>query len=76
MVERNVVVAMLISFLFTGLGLAYLADIKRGISLFLIFIIFNLLGLYVARIFSFIALLIWVIGLYMTYNEAQAVNGY
>ena len=73
--ERNVLVSMIISIIFTGLGIAYLGDIKKGICLFLIGVILNIMGMYIARIFIFIGIIVWIISLYLTYKEAQAVNG-
>lgn len=55
MAEKSTAIAMIISFIFTGLGIAYLGDIKKGVGFFVIGIILNVLGLYVNNIFSYIA---------------------
>jgi len=41
----------------------------------LIGVILNIMGMYIARIFIFIGIIVWIISLYLTYKEAQAVNG-
>lgn len=76
MAEKNMIVALIISFIFTGLGIAYAGDLKKGVILFAVAVILNILGFWVAGIFSYIAILVWIYGLYATYKEVQAVNGY
>ena len=71
--ETKTIIALVISFIFTGLGIAYLGDIKKGVGLFAIGVIVNLLGLYVSSIFYYIALIVWIVALYLTYKEAEAV---
>ena len=70
----NMKVALLISVIFSGLGLAYLGDVKKGLSYFGITIVLNVLGMWVSSIFSFISILVWLYALYLTYIEAQLVN--
>lgn len=72
--ETKTIIALVISFIFTGLGIAYLGDIKKGVGLFAIGVICNLLGMYVWRIFNYIALIVWIAALYLTYKEAQAIE--
>ena len=71
--DTKAIIAIVISFIFTGLGIAYLGDIKKGVGLFAIGVIVNLLGLYVSSIFYYIALIVWIVALYLTYKEAEAV---
>lgn len=71
--DTKAIIALVISFIFTGLGIAYLGDIKKGVGLFAIGVIVNLLGLYVSSIFYYIALIVWIVALYLTYKEAEAV---
>ena len=71
--DTKAIIALVISFMFTGLGIAYLGDIKKGVGLFAIGVIVNLLGLYVSSIFYYIALIVWIVALYLTYKEAEAV---
>ena len=72
--DTKAIIALVISFIFTGLGIAYLGDIKKGVGLFAIGVIVNLLGLYVSSIFYYIALIVWIVALYLTYKEAQALE--
>ena len=75
MAEKNMIVALIISFIFTGLGIAYAGDVKKGVIIFAIGVVLNILGLYVNQIFSYISILVWIAGLYLTYQEVKAVNG-
>lgn len=75
MVKKDTAISMTISFIFTGLGIAYLGDIKKGITYFAIAVILNILGLWVSGIFSKISILVWIYALYQTYKMAQT-NSY
>lgn len=75
MAEKNMIVAMIISFIFTGLGIAYAGDVQKGIIFFAIGIVLNVLGLWVHPLFSLISLIFWIFALYTTYQEVKAVNG-
>lgn len=75
MAEKNMIVALIISFIFTGLGIAYAGDVKKGVGLFAVAVVLNILGLFVSQIFSYIAILVWIVALYLTYQEVKAVNG-
>lgn len=75
MAEKNMIVAMIISFIFTGLGIAYAGDLKKGIGIFAVGVILNILGMFVNQIFSYISIIVWVVALYLTYQEVKAVNG-
>ncbi|MBE6496963.1 MAG: hypothetical protein E7Z81_01565 [Methanobrevibacter sp.] len=76
MAQKNMAIAIIISFLLTGLGIAYAGDVKKGLIFFAIAIVLNILGMWVSFIFSIISLIFWVYALYQTYLEVKAVNGY
>lgn len=73
MAEKNKILAMVISFILTGLGIAYLGDVKKGLILFAVAVVLNCLGMWVNQIFSYISILVWIYGLYATWKEAEAV---
>ena len=73
MAEKSKIIALVISFIFTGLGIAYLGDVKKGLILFAIAVVLNCLGLWVSKIFSYIAILLWIAALYLTWKEAEEV---
>ena len=75
MAEKNMVIALIISFIFTGLGIAYAGDIKKGVGIFAVAVLLNILGLWVNPLFSIISLVLWIAGLYLTYQEVKMVNG-
>ena len=52
MAEKNMAIALIISFIFTGLGIAYAGDFQKGIIFFAIAIVLNILGMWVHMIFS------------------------
>lgn len=75
MAEKNMIVALIISFIFTGLGIAYAGDLKKGLGFFAAGVILNILGMFVSSVFSYIAILVWIVALYFTYQEVKLVNG-
>ena len=72
--EKNMAFALILSFLWSGLGLIYAGDKKKGIILAVIAIIFELLMLYVYQIFGICVFIVWIYSLYATYQEVKAVN--
>ena len=74
MVDKRTAVALVISFIFTGLGIAYLGDVKKGVILFAGAVALNVLGMWVSSIFSYLAIILWAYGLYATYMESQKIN--
>lgn len=73
MSEKNKSIAMVISFIFTGLGIAYLGDVKRGLILFAIAVVLNCSGMWIGSFFAYIGILVWIYGLYATWMEAEKV---
>ncbi|MBE6486152.1 MAG: hypothetical protein E7Z85_04835 [Methanosphaera stadtmanae] len=74
MAEKNMIIALVLSFLITGLGLVYDGLIKRGIVSFVIGVIVALLNYYVSSIFSIIGLIWALYVLYDTYQCTKAIN--
>ena len=65
-------IAYVISFLLPGLGIAYLGNINKGLTIFAIAVIVRILKIWVLGMSgSVIFFLIWAYGLYATYQEAQ-----
>ena len=73
--EKSMAVAMIISFIFAGLGIAYAGDVKKGLIIFGASVVCNLASLYVGIIASIVSLIIWAYGMYATYQEVKLVNG-
>lgn len=70
--EKNPVLALLLSFLFPGLGQFYNDQSKKGLTLLVgaiisLVLIFILIG-------GILYLLVWVYGLYDAYKSAEAIN--
>ncbi|MBE6500547.1 MAG: hypothetical protein E7Z80_08415 [Methanobrevibacter thaueri] len=75
MAKKNMIIALVLSFIWSGLGLIYAEDIEKGILLAVGAIIFEVLFLFVSQIFGFIVFIIWIYSLYATYMEVKAING-
>ncbi|WP_407374402.1 hypothetical protein [Methanobrevibacter sp.] len=76
MAQKNMIIALIISFLFTGLGIAYAGNIRKALTFFIIGVILNVLGVWVHMIFSLIGIVFWIYAMYATYQEVRMVNGY
>ncbi len=74
MAQKNLAIALILSFIVTGLGLAYDGLYKRGIVCFVIGLIISLLILYVSTIFMILSLFWFVYVLYDTYVCTEAIN--
>ena len=69
------IIALVLSLIWSGLGLIYAGDVQKGIILAVIAIIAEVLYLFVNQIFGIVVFIIWIYSLYATYNEVKAVNG-
>lgn len=72
--NKNIYIAMFLSFVFTGLGVIYAGNIKKGLILVATRIIFPALA-YLHPIFTMLALIFWIYGFYETYKEVKIANG-
>lgn len=73
--QKSMAIALIISFILTGLGLVYAGDTKRGLIIFVVGIIFNILTWYVAMIFGIVSFIVWIYGMYATYTYVKEING-
>lgn len=72
---KSVYIAVILSFLLTGIGTVYAGNTKKGLILLAARILAAVIGIRI-HIFLILTVLIWVYGLYDAYNETQRANGY
>lgn len=72
--NKDMKIALIISFFLIGLGVAYAGNKKKGILLFVVGLVLGILGIGIP-ICAVISLLIWVYGLVCTYEEVKIANG-
>ena len=70
MVDMEGAIPMAISFFLPGLGIAYLGDYKKGLTIFAAVVVCHIISIF-SFTFSVIEFIIWLYGLYATY---QCVN--
>lgn len=68
------ILALIISFFLTGLGIVYAGEKKKGIILFVVALILTIIGSGIP-ILKVIAIVIWAYALYETYNQVKIANG-
>ncbi len=71
MEEKSSTVAMVLSFLFTGVGIIYLGNTSKGLGLLALGLICNILGMVLFGFFHYISIIAWIASLYLTYKEGQ-----
>ena len=75
MAKKNMIIALVLSLIWSGLGLIYAGDVQKGIILAVVAIIAEALYLFVNQIFGIVVFIIWIYSLYATYKEVKAING-
>ena len=75
MAEKNMIIALVLSIIWSGLGLIYAGDVQRGLLLAVAALVLDLLAFFVFFPLGIVVFLIWIYSLYVTYKEVQAVNG-
>ncbi|WP_407374880.1 hypothetical protein [Methanobrevibacter sp.] len=75
MANKNMIVALILSFIWSGLGLIYAEDMQKGIILAVIAVIGYILMFFVSQIFGMVVFIVWIYSLYATYKQVKAVNG-
>ena len=74
MAKKNMIIAMVISFFFAGLGLLYTKEYVKGLIIFVIAVILNILSMFVSPYVAIISFIVWIYGLYATYQSVKAWN--
>ena len=72
--EKSMAVAMLLSFIFAGTGIAYAGNLEKGIGIFIVSIIMNIIALSTAGVFLIFTVAVWIAGMVLTYQEVEKVN--
>ena len=71
---KNIYIALVLTFIFSGLGSIYAGKTDKGIRILAIRIIFLSLGVFV-NIFSILAVMVWVYSFYAAYTDVCNANG-
>jgi hypothetical protein len=74
MAERNMIIALVLSVIWSGLGIIYAGDVQKGIILAVIAVIAEILFIFVNSLFGIVIFIIWIYSLYATYKEVKLVN--
>lgn len=72
MADKNLAIALILSFIWSGLGLIYAGDMKKGIILAVLAVVFYLLMIFINPIFGIAVFIFWIYSLYATYKEVKA----
>ena len=72
--QKNLIIALILSVIFTGIGNVYNGLTMRGIVEFVIGFVINAIGAFVLPIFTYVGIIWWIYALYDTYVCTNAIN--
>ena len=73
--HKNVYLALVLTFIITGLGSVYAGNTKKGLILFAVRIVTAIFGLFVNVLLVF-SVLVWAYAFYEAYKDVQIANGH
>ena len=73
--NKNIYVALILTFLLTGLGSIYAGNTKKGLTLLILRIALAVIGVFISIFFVF-SVLVWAYGFYEAYRDVQIANGH
>lgn len=73
--HKNIYIALILTFILTGLGSAYAGNIKKGLLLFIARMFLAIMGLFVSVFFIF-SFLVWAFAFHEAYRDVQIANGH
>ena len=71
--KKNIYIALVLTFIITGLGSIYAGNVKKGLILLAARLLFALLGGFLS-IFLIFSLLVWAYAFYEAYKDIQIAN--
>lgn len=72
--EKNIYIALVLTFFITGLGSIYAGETKKGLILLSIRILFAVIGMAIGM-FAIYSILVWAYAFYEAYKDVQIANG-
>ena len=71
MANKNMIIALVLSIIWSGLGLIYAEDMQKGIILAVGAVICYILMYFVSPIFGMVVFIVWIYSIYATYKHCQ-----
>lgn len=73
--NKNIYIALILTFFITGLGSIYAGNKKKGLILLILRIVFVIISIFI-NIFFVLSILIWTYAFYEAYRDIQVANGH
>ena len=73
--KKNIYIALVLTFILTGLGSIYAGNVKKGLILLVARLLFAVLGVFLSIFFVF-SVLVWAYAFYEVYKDVQIANGH
>ena len=71
---KNIYIALILTFILSGLGSIYAGNVKKGLILLALRILFAALGVFL-NIFFIFSMLVWAYAFYEAYKDVEIANG-
>ena len=71
MISKRLIASLIISAIFTGLGMIITKEYKKAFLLFIVSAIITYLAYTYSLYFHIISFVIWIIGMYLTYQSVK-----
>lgn len=71
--NKNIYIALILTFILTWLGSIYAGNTKKGLALLILRVLFAVLAIF-SNIFGILSVLVWIYGFYEVYNDVQIAN--
>lgn len=72
--HKNIFIALILSFILTGIGTVYAGNTKKGLMLLALRLICSVITVVIPFIFV-LNIVVWIFGIYDAYYETQIANG-
>ena len=72
--HKNIYIALILTFILTGLGSVYAGNVKKGLVLLAARLILAIAGLFV-NVFFALSVIVWAFAFYEAYRDVQTANG-
>lgn len=72
--HKNIYIALVLTFILTGLGSIYAGNAKKGLVLLIVRLALGIIGIFISVFFA-LSVIVWAFAFYEAYRDVQTANG-
>lgn len=72
--HKNIYIALVLTFILTGLGSIYAGNAKKGLVLLIVRLALGIIGVFISAFFA-LSIIVWAYAFYEAYRDVQTANG-